>query len=156
MACLAPAKQEQQTIRRMAGSVFTLILHHMCKGGSCDMPGVSQKLTGSSYPAEIWKNYMDQIHADLTPIDFLPYAQISDDYQDSQETQDTPADDQTQNNPTDQTVTTHLMQELKHRIRPQQTRIRQMLLVATQVEIPETIQTEQQAEIPEKTTVVTH
>lgn len=46
---------------------------------------------------------MDQIHADLTPIDFLPYAQISDDYQDSQ---DTPADDQTQNNPTDQTVTT--------------------------------------------------
>lgn len=30
-----------------------------------------------------------------------------------------------------------------------------MLLVATQVEIPETIQTEQQAEIPEKTTVVT-
>lgn len=41
---------------------------------------------------------MHQIHADLTPIDFLPYAQISDDYQDSQ---DTPADDQTQNNPTD-------------------------------------------------------
>ena len=30
-----------------------------------------------------------------------------------------------------------------------------MLLVATQVEIPETIQTEQQAEIPEKTPVVT-
>jgi hypothetical protein len=30
-----------------------------------------------------------------------------------------------------------------------------MLLVATQVEIPETIQTEQQAEIPEKTTVAT-
>ena len=70
------------------------------------MPESVKKLTGSSYPAEIWKNYMDQIHADLTPIDFLPYAQISDDYQDSQETQDTPADDQTQNNPTDQTVTT--------------------------------------------------
>ena len=70
------------------------------------MPETVKKLTGSSYPAEIWKNYMDQIHADLTPIDFLPYAQISDDYQDSQETQDTPADDQTQNNPTDQTVTT--------------------------------------------------
>jgi thiamine transporter len=47
------------------------------------------------------------------------------------------------------------MQEPPHRIRQQQTRIRQMLLVATQVEIPETIQTEQQAEIPEKTPVVT-
>ena len=70
------------------------------------------------------------------------------------DSQDTPADDQTQNNPTDQTVTTP-MQEPPHRIRPQQTRIRQMLLVATQVEIPETIQTEQQAEIPEKTPVVT-
>lgn len=77
-----------------------------CVWVGCDMPETVKKLTGSSYPAEIWKNYMDQIHADLTPIDFLPYAQISDDYQDSQETQDTPADDQTQNNPTDQTVTT--------------------------------------------------
>lgn len=77
-----------------------------CVWVGCDMPETVKKLTGSSYPAEIWKNYMDQIHADLTPIDFLPYAQISDDYQDSQETQETPADDQTQNNPTDQTVTT--------------------------------------------------
>lgn len=77
-----------------------------CVWVGCDMPETVKKLTGSSYPAEIWKNYMDQIHADLTPIDFLPYAQISDDYQDSQETQDTPADDQTQNNPTDKTVTT--------------------------------------------------
>ena len=74
-----------------------------CVWVGCDMPETVKKLTGSSYPAEIWKNYMDQIHADLTPIDFLPYAQISDDYQDSQ---DTPADDQTQNNPTDQIVTT--------------------------------------------------
>ncbi len=77
-----------------------------CVWVGCDMPETVKKLTGSSYPAEIWKNYMDQIHADLTPIDFLPYAQISDDYQDSQDTQDTPADDQTQDNPTDQTVTT--------------------------------------------------
>ena len=77
-----------------------------CVWVGCDMPETVKKLTGSSYPAEIWKNYMDQIHADLTPIDFLPYAQISDDYQDSQDTQDTPADDQTQNNPTGQTVTT--------------------------------------------------
>lgn len=74
-----------------------------CVWVGCDMPETVKKLTGSSYPAEIWKNYMDQIHADLTPIDFLPYAQISGDYQDSQ---DTPADDQTQENPTDQTVTT--------------------------------------------------
>ena len=58
----------------------------------CDMPETVSGLTGSSYPATIWKTYMDQIHADLTPLNFLPYAQISGDYDDSQ---DTTGDDQT-------------------------------------------------------------
>ena len=80
-----------------------------CVWVGCDMPETINGLTGSSYPAEIWKTYMDQIHSDLTPLNFLPYEHMSDESQDnqeSQEIQDTPADDQTQNNPTDQTVTT--------------------------------------------------
>lgn len=80
-----------------------------CVWVGCDMPETINGLTGSSYPAEIWKTYMDQIHSDLTPLNFLPYEHMSDESQDnqeSQEVQDTPADDQTQNNPTDQTVTT--------------------------------------------------
>lgn len=80
-----------------------------CVWVGCDMPETINGLTGSSYPAEIWKTYMDQIHSDLTPLNFLPYEHMSDESQDnqeSQEVQDTPADDQNQNNPTDQTVTT--------------------------------------------------
>lgn len=80
-----------------------------CVWVGCDMPETINGLTGSSYPAEIWKTYMDQIHSDLTPLNFLPYGHMSDESQDnqeSQEVQDTPADDQNQNNPTDQTVTT--------------------------------------------------
>lgn len=80
-----------------------------CVWVGCDMPETINGLTGSSYPAEIWKTYMDQIHSDLTPLNFLPYEHMPDESQDnqeSQEIQDTPADDQTQNNPTDQTVTT--------------------------------------------------
>ena len=80
-----------------------------CVWVGCDMPETINGLTGSSYPAEIWKTYMDQIHSDLTPLNFLPYEHMPDESQDnqeSQEVQDTPADDQNQNNPTDQTVTT--------------------------------------------------
>ena len=80
-----------------------------CVWVGCDMPETINGLTGSSYPAEIWKTYMDQIHSDLTPLNFLPYEHMPDESQDNQErqeVQDTPADDQTQNNPTDQTVTT--------------------------------------------------
>lgn len=68
----------------------------------CDMPETVSGLTGSSYPATIWKTYMDQIHADLTPLNFLPYAQISGDYDDGQ---DTTGDDQTiDDGTTDQTT----------------------------------------------------
>ena len=49
----------------------------------CDMPESVSSLTGSSYPAQIWKQYMDDIHDGLTPLDFLPYAQMSQDYSDN-------------------------------------------------------------------------
>ena len=43
----------------------------------CDLPKAVDGLTGSSYPAQIWKNYMTTIHAGLAPMNFLPYAQLS-------------------------------------------------------------------------------
>lgn len=43
----------------------------------CDMPKAVDGLTGSSYPAQIWKDYMTNIHTGLAPMNFLPYAQLS-------------------------------------------------------------------------------
>lgn len=42
-----------------------------------DMPKEVEDLWGSSYPAMIWKDYMTEIHENLTPMNFLPYAQLS-------------------------------------------------------------------------------
>ncbi|MCR5271609.1 MAG: PBP1A family penicillin-binding protein [Lachnospiraceae bacterium] len=38
-----------------------------------DMPKELEGLTGSAYPGEIWKEFMDEIHEDLEDLDFLPY-----------------------------------------------------------------------------------
>lgn len=46
-----------------------------------DLPKSVDGLTGSSYPGRIWKDYMDTIHEGLAKIDFLPYAQLSTDFQ---------------------------------------------------------------------------
>lgn len=46
-----------------------------------DLPKKVEGLTGSSYPGQIWKDFMEIIHEDLSPIDFLPYAQLSTDFQ---------------------------------------------------------------------------
>lgn len=40
----------------------------------CDMPREVEGLTGSSYPGRIWHTFMEEIHSDLEPIDFTPYA----------------------------------------------------------------------------------
>ncbi len=42
-----------------------------------DMPKAVEGLKGATYPAQIWKDYMTTIHTDLTPMNFLPYAQLS-------------------------------------------------------------------------------
>lgn len=52
-----------------------------------DYPKKVDDLEGASYPGEIWQIYMNRIHEDLTPISFLPYAQLSDGFQ-QQEPQD--------------------------------------------------------------------
>lgn len=49
----------------------------------CDLPKTIKKLEGATYPAEIWNLYMQEIHEDLKPINFLPYAQLSEGFLDS-------------------------------------------------------------------------
>lgn len=48
-----------------------------------DIPQEVPGLGGGSYPGEIWKNYMNQIHQGLTSLEFLPYAQLSENFQQS-------------------------------------------------------------------------
>lgn len=43
-----------------------------------DMPRQMDKLMGSTYPGAIWKNFMEGIHENLEPMEFLPYARMSD------------------------------------------------------------------------------
>lgn len=43
----------------------------------CDLPQTIEDLQGATYPAEIWNTYMTYIHEGLTPMNFLPYAQLS-------------------------------------------------------------------------------
>ncbi len=38
-----------------------------------DQPAKLPGLTGSTYPGNIWHNYMMSIHENLTPMDFIPY-----------------------------------------------------------------------------------
>ncbi|MBO5372316.1 MAG: PBP1A family penicillin-binding protein [Lachnospiraceae bacterium] len=38
-----------------------------------DMPEELPGLTGSSYPGEIWKDFMEKCHRNLIPAEFLPY-----------------------------------------------------------------------------------
>ncbi len=42
-----------------------------------DMPKAVETLGGGTYPAYIWKDFMSKIHEGLTPMNFLPYAQLS-------------------------------------------------------------------------------
>lgn len=45
-----------------------------------DMPKAEESLKGSSYPAWIWKEYMTYVSEGLTPLNFLPYAKLSDEF----------------------------------------------------------------------------
>lgn len=51
----------------------------------CDYPKEISDLSGSTYPGQIWKTYMSAIHEGLTPLEFLPYAKLSDDFTNQQQ-----------------------------------------------------------------------
>lgn len=58
----------------------------------CDYPKEIKNLSGSTYPGKIWNRFMSRIHKGLKKVNFLPYAQLSDDFvdqlQQEQEEQD--------------------------------------------------------------------
>ena len=45
-----------------------------------DMPQAVETLKGDTYPSWIWKQYMTYASAGLTPLNFLPYAKLSDEF----------------------------------------------------------------------------
>lgn len=51
----------------------------------CDIPEEVEDLAGNTYPGRIWKSYMDTINNDLPYLDFLPYAQLSEEFLAEQE-----------------------------------------------------------------------
>jgi membrane peptidoglycan carboxypeptidase len=51
----------------------------------CDTPKEVEGLKGSSYPGLIWNTFMTKLHDGFAPMDFLPYAQLSDDFLNAQE-----------------------------------------------------------------------
>ena len=66
-----------------------------------DMPRKMEQLMGSTYPGTIWKTFMETIHEGLEPMEFLPYAKVSDRFGTKDETQeDTPEDGNTDNEAT--------------------------------------------------------
>lgn len=48
----------------------------------CDIPEEIEELQGASYPAQIWKRFMTYANEGLVPMEFLPYAQLSQEFLD--------------------------------------------------------------------------
>ncbi len=84
----------------------------------CDYPKAISNLSGSTYPGQIWKTYMSAIHENLAPMDFLPYAKLSEEFEAQQqkeqeehdkkreENKKPAADDENTNNKPDQDADT--------------------------------------------------
>jgi membrane peptidoglycan carboxypeptidase len=53
-----------------------------------DMPRAVEELKSTSYPGHIWQSFMNELHQDLPALDFLPYAQLSDEFQERQQEQE--------------------------------------------------------------------
>lgn len=50
-----------------------------------DMPREMEGLAGNTYPVKIWNRFMNELHEGLDPLDFLPSAQLSEEYRKAQE-----------------------------------------------------------------------
>ena len=82
----------------------------------CDYPKAISNLSGSTYPAQIWKAYMSAAHEGLSSLDFLPYAQLSDDFKNQQKKEKEEHDkmreeNQTEENQTDDQQTSESQQK---------------------------------------------
>ena len=54
-----------------------------------DMPQTLDDLMGSTYPGMIWQDFMEKANEGLDPLDFLAYAQLSEEFQEQLEEQRT-------------------------------------------------------------------
>ena len=54
---------------------------------------------GNTYPGKIWQSFMSKAHEGLEPLEFLPYARISDDLLQQQES----GNGQPEENPAEET-----------------------------------------------------
>lgn len=61
-----------------------------------DLPRGVDGLKGATYPAQIWKDYMTTIHAELAPMNFLPYAQLSPEFMDEHYPQESESEEQSE------------------------------------------------------------
>ena len=61
-----------------------------------DLPRGVEGLKGATYPAQIWKDYMTTIHAELAPMNFLPYAQLSPEFMDEHYPQESESEEQSE------------------------------------------------------------
>lgn len=68
----------------------------------CDYPKAISNLSGSTFPGQIWKNYMSAVHENLAPMDFLPYAHMSDDFVNEQKKEQEEHDKKREENKTDE------------------------------------------------------
>ena len=60
-----------------------------------DMPRKLDELMGNTYPGKIWQTFMEQAHEGLEPLKFLPYAQMSEDFQNEVQENVAPAIEET-------------------------------------------------------------
>lgn len=65
-----------------------------------DYPKSIQNLSGSTFPGRIWNAYMTAIHENLAPVDFIPYAQLSDEFKNRQEEEQKQQEQERQENNT--------------------------------------------------------
>jgi membrane peptidoglycan carboxypeptidase len=72
-----------------------------CVWVGCDYPKKISDLSGSTYPGTIWKTYMTAVHENLASMDFLPYAQLSDDFISQQEQEEQEHEQMREENKTD-------------------------------------------------------
>ncbi len=63
-----------------------------------DYPKVLSNLSGNTYPGQIWNSFMSAVHEDLKPLDFLPYAKLSDEFVDEKEKEEDERDKRREEN----------------------------------------------------------
>lgn len=63
-----------------------------------DMPKKMKKLAGRTFPGRIWHAFMEEAHEDLQPLDFLPYAKISEELLNPTDDEDEDAEENAEEN----------------------------------------------------------